>query len=42
MLSIHNLAELGNIGMCEIVNVFAVMIDLIFFLIRTLWIAGLI
>jgi hypothetical protein len=42
MLSVYNLAEMGNIGMCEIVNVVAVVIDLIFFLILTLWIAGLI
>lgn len=42
MLSIHNLAGDGNVEMYEIVNVAAVMIDLIFFMIRTFWIAGLI
>jgi len=41
MLSIHNLAEKGNIGMWEIINAVALMIGLLFFLIRKLWIAGL-
>jgi hypothetical protein len=42
MLSKHNLAEMQNIEMYKIVNVVAVVVYLICFLIWTSWVAGLV